>query len=42
MAVQTTVKKELESLRNSVKREASIKSNIFDCLLNQIYLTVKQ
>lgn len=31
MAVQTTVKKELESLRNSVKREASIKSNIFDC-----------
>lgn len=31
MALQTTVKKELESLRNSVKREASIKSNIFDC-----------
>ena len=31
MAVQTTVEKELESLRNSVKREASIKSNIFDC-----------
>ena len=31
MAVQTTVKKELESLRNSVKREPSIKSNIFDC-----------
>ena len=31
MSVQTTVEKELESLRNSVKREASIKSNIFDC-----------
>lgn len=33
MAVQTTVKKELESLRNSVKEKL---------LLNQIYLTVKQ
>ena len=31
MSVQGTVAMELESLRNSIKREDAVKSNIFDC-----------
>ena len=30
-AIQSTVLSELESLKNSIKREGAIKSNIFDC-----------
>ena len=30
MSVVTTVQKEIESLKNSIKREKAIESNIFD------------
>ena len=31
MSVQTTVQKEIEKMRNSIKREDAAKANIFDC-----------
>lgn len=31
MSVQTTVQKEVEKMRNSIKREDAAKANIFDC-----------
>lgn len=31
MSIQTTVQKEIEKMRNSIKREDAVKANIFDC-----------